>query len=393
MRTHRPTFAVLASLASLAVACSSSSPNALDTTDESAFAGGVPTSDPLFNAVGRIYWRVGMFGEGYCEGVLVAPRVFLTAAHCVQNVDQDDSDHMILRDWHDGVRVQFNTPAVNGVATVSHTAYPDSILRFGAKKRQIDDMDGYGIDIALVMFKEPIPSSVAVPLPVRPTTLGQADVGKDLTIVGYDSYKGKARHLGQLRLEAVSGKIYPQIFDSRSAFDQYMSRLDNPDWDPNWSTDNADWIWNKEAYTYGREVYMYAATVADSKMAAWIGHGDSGSPVFEKIGNSYQVVGVTSAVMTDGNDRPILADYIVRLDDQVTDAINIRKNAVDPSALIQCPTDSTPNDKYDHHEDTRCDVNDTLVACRTLYSWRQRVERCADRGLHCVTKNGFADCL
>lgn len=96
-------------------------------------------------AVGRIsYGDTLATGAAICTGVLVAPDLVLTAAHCVRGAVDDPSSIRFAAGWGGG-----------------HPA----IERRGAEL-ELPGSEDLHEDVALVVLDHPIPAEMAVPLPI-----------------------------------------------------------------------------------------------------------------------------------------------------------------------------------------------------------------------------------
>jgi hypothetical protein len=108
------------------------------------------------------------FSDGtwlYCSGTLIAPAVFLTAAHC-----GEDGEH---------VRVTFDTAYQAGDQTYAGTFQADPLFR----QRQSDPHD-----IAVVVLDAPVAGIAPAPLPAA-GSLSALRNGRRFTSVGYGAYE------------------------------------------------------------------------------------------------------------------------------------------------------------------------------------------------------------
>ncbi|MEO0371205.1 MAG: trypsin-like peptidase domain-containing protein [Pseudomonadota bacterium] len=125
--------------------------------------------DDLFGweAVGR----VDLNGEGFCTGVLIAPDLVLTAAHCVY----DSADHLITAQ-----AITFRAGLRDGVAIAERRA-SRVVAAKGYDPRGGMSASNVRNDAALVELSEPILSTEAAPFVIRE----RARAGDRVSVVSY----------------------------------------------------------------------------------------------------------------------------------------------------------------------------------------------------------------
>ena len=164
----RRSFALLASLALFALPCAPLARAVVGPArDGAAFA------DQLVMVLTR-----GAEGAGFCTGIVLAPRIVLTAAHCLRRT----SDMIVHYRDPDGRAV-----LVAVAATAAHPLY-----RADAVKRRV-----VSIDVGLIETATPLPARF------RPAALAAGEppaVGDPAIVVGYGiGREGEAKSGGALR--------------------------------------------------------------------------------------------------------------------------------------------------------------------------------------------------
>jgi V8-like Glu-specific endopeptidase len=179
MRIRSAGFVVLAGLS--VFACSASSIDEEETAgpakSESAIVGGsVSTGDPaVFQLKTVTPTAGGSIIEG-CTATLVAPKVLITAAHCIEDAKPNSVA------WVNNAGVPAESPSAasgwrRAAKIQKHPSYPQQYMN-------------HGYDCAVIVLEEPV-TGVA-PKPYKKTQLGAAGLGQPARIVGYGNTNGRA---------------------------------------------------------------------------------------------------------------------------------------------------------------------------------------------------------
>ena len=124
---------------------------------------GTPDLRPEHKAVVALVWGNG--DSNFCSGTLIAPRVVLTAAHCLQKISPGVIYVYFGNDVHQGGQY------VQAASIMPHPLY---------------DADRFTYDVGLVRLESDAPSD-ATPIPILPAgqALGPADEGGPVQFVGF----------------------------------------------------------------------------------------------------------------------------------------------------------------------------------------------------------------
>jgi uncharacterized protein (TIGR03382 family) len=199
---------------------------------------GEPDSNPAHQAVVSLSLELAE-GAAMCSGTLIAPRVVLTAAHCVADATRVD--------------VRFGSSAYVGtqIAASEWLAHPNY------DSRRLSN------DIALVRLSEPPPEGV-VPIPYLPSALALTDVdlGTELEFVGF----------GEDEAGIAGTKLTVR--------------------------NQLDWLCDSDRACYfewqGLQVWAAKYTLCHDMVPGGTCSGDSGGPAFLERDSQEYVVGVTS---------------------------------------------------------------------------------------------------
>jgi hypothetical protein len=285
--------------------------------------GGFPANSPALDAIGTIGFlstytdcytgEVVEYYEYFCTASLINTQTVLTAKHC-----QD-----LLAYASDNFEPVF--------AVGPDTAHPKRMVKIvDSQKNPVNDggFVGYGRDVATVHLETPITDIK----PLKFATLDASKLGTTLVAVGYgvqdNSGTSGTRMSGNLRVNALEGKIFELMFGSFEAFKEWVNTGDVPEpeepgeeeepseepgdvggddgsagddgsVEDDGSVDGgSDDDWYDE---YLRDIYEntyllpgYEVYVGNAPGNAQPCFGDSGGPLLKKEGADFVAYGVTS---------------------------------------------------------------------------------------------------
>jgi hypothetical protein len=243
---------------------------------------GFATTDPALDAIGGIVFNYApaKIEDFSCTATLIAPKVALTARHCVEG----DSG------WHFFPFPSFNNFLVFGdnvtkpeqkvkiKGYVTAPAGPGGLLNDG------------GRDVA-VIFLDSVPSGIT------PATLGHFDasmLGSQFRIAGFgwtENFTVGTKFEGLATARALAGEWYPLLFsDDYEAFDEWYwtdASMATPS-----ETEQAAW-WTPGTYTLEAGYELLAGGLPGEAVSCF---GDSGGPLFQATtAADFTVYGVSFA--------------------------------------------------------------------------------------------------
>lgn len=181
-------------------------------TEQSIIDGQLAT-DPALDAVGAVVFRLAGydFTDFYCTATLIAPKVALTARHCVTGDSAwrfdpvpEFSNHVVFGNTYESGKAEARI-----VSFVTAPPGPGGLLNDG------------GRDIAVLYLD-------SVPKGIKPVKLGHFEesmLGTQFRLVGFgwtENFTSGTKYEGVGTVRALAGDWYPLLFDNDfAAFDAW----------------------------------------------------------------------------------------------------------------------------------------------------------------------------
>lgn len=276
---------VVGGLVGLVSGCSlasNSTGEELGSVEQSIVNGDEVECDRSLDAVGGVVFHFsdpeyGEFQEFFCSATLIAPKVALTARHCVETI-YFDPDPAFSNYVHFGQDAYAPKREVKITSTFAAPPGPGGLLNDG------------GRDIAVLYLEQ-------APQGIKPAQLGKfksSMLGKKFRIAGFgqtEEFTSGTKYEGKVTARALAGDWYPLLFNNDyAAFDEWYwtdASLALPS-----EEEEALW-WTPGTYALEPGYELLAGGLPGESVSCW---GDSGGPLLQgKSARELTVYGVSFA--------------------------------------------------------------------------------------------------
>ncbi len=247
-------------------------------SDSFEIIGGVEANSASLDAVGAML-RKDYGGElsPFCTATLVEPNLVITAKHCVVN-RAGGTPNALSEETYFGIGADAAKPK----ATYRVKDVLTAPLNEGGFVK-------FGSDVALLVLEKPVVD--VKPLKLFLGTIPSSRVGSKFTSIGFGVRDRERtlgeRRMGNLTLQAVSGKPMPKVFGSRDRMDSFLVEYEGEEYPKN-DKERLDKFWELELHE-GYEAYLGMGE-GDVQPCS----GDSGGPLVGKYNGALTVLGVVS---------------------------------------------------------------------------------------------------
>ncbi len=358
-------------------------------TDEEAAApkeeqiiGGVDARSASLDAIGALAVRQaadagtdtdggeGSTYEPFCTGTLIAPKVVLTAKHCVYQTTAGDPDAGTT------TRDEFYHELADVVFAIGYDARaPKKVAKVESVETcnmEIGGFAGLGCDVAIVRLKDAVDD--VTPLDVLRTSVDESAVGQRRSAIGYgiqdSAMNNGTRKAGSVTVRATRGPGLQAVFPT---FDEFLDayRVHEGRTLTEQLQNDLNMLWQTPLID-GYELWAGAGE-GDVQVC----DGDSGGPLLARIDGKNVVVAVASTAVKGIRLPCNLGGSYATFGPKAQEIIS--RAVTDPCNGIT--------------EDGTCEGT-VAVRCTKLSEGNRRLTRtdCADLGQQCSTASGTVEC-